>query len=80
MEKHKLFDVFTATDKLGRRIEALVNFPGIPRGSIGTVVCAQPRQDGYLLVVQWTAPANAEGHLVLWFTQGEYEELLAELG
>lgn len=79
MDEHKLFDIFTASTKVGSRVKALVNFLEVPQGSVGTIVRAQPDRNGYLLVIEWSAARREGKPQVFWFNRSEYEEYLAEM-
>ena len=79
VDSEKLFDMSTASAKVGQKIRALVKFPAIPQGSTGMVVCARPERDGFLLGIQWKVPGTETEPPMLWFTRQEYNEFLAEI-
>ena len=46
--------------EVGQQVEALADFPSVPRGSRGTVVKAQPYSGAnYVLTVEWALPKRS---------------------
>lgn len=78
MTEDRLFDYATALSRVGRRIQTLVAFSGVPQGTVGQVLQADPGEGGYTLAIQWELPGRAKP-LVDWFRQGEYERFLREI-
>jgi hypothetical protein len=67
-----------AQAKVGKRVRARVAFAGIPRGAIGTIICADRVIDGYDVEVAWVWPGRRTPW-VEWITRAEYEGHLIEL-
>jgi hypothetical protein len=86
--KQRFFDKATALNMLGRGIQSLVGFSGVPGGTTGRVIRADPVShpfagggapaELYDLAIQWDLP-NRGKPLVDWFTKDEYEKFLIEL-
>jgi hypothetical protein len=73
-----------AKSKVGRTIESLVPFSGVPRGTTGKVVAASGEMsDGWDVVIEWDLPCRLFGvhHRALrdWFIRSEYYEYLREI-
>ncbi len=79
MPERVLFDQPTAQGKIGRRIRTLAEFSGVPRGTIGQVIQADPSGPGYTLAIQWELPEHRARPLVDWFSRSEYERFLVEI-
>ncbi len=79
MPARVLFDHTTALGKVGRRIRTLVEFSGIPQGTTGQVIQAEPSGAGYTLAIQWELPERRARPLVDWFSRSEYERFLVEI-
>lgn len=79
MSERILFDESTALTKVGQRIKTLVEFSGVPRGTLGEVTRADKSGEGYTLAIQWELPERRGKPLVDWFTRNEYERYLEEL-
>lgn len=71
MSPRELFDQPTALGKVGRRIRTLVEFSGVPRGTTGQVIQADPSGPGYTLAIQWEPPEHRARPLGDWFSQSE---------
>jgi len=68
-----------AEARVGRRLRSLVAFSGVPQGTTGTVVSADPAGDGgYDLAIRWDLPGRTRP-LVDWFSRDEYERYLEEI-
>ena len=78
MTENRLFDSATALSKVGRRIQTLVAFSGVPRGTFGQVIQADPGEGGYSLAIQWVLAGREGKPLVDWFSRAEYERFLRE--
>lgn len=74
-----LFDYPTASGKVGRRVRTLRDFSGVPAGTTGQVIQADPSDGGYALAIRWDLPARTGKPLVDWFSKDEYERFLQEL-
>jgi hypothetical protein len=66
-----------AEGKVGRAIESLVPFSGVPRGTTGKVVAASGElSDGWDVVIEWDLPHRLFGMqrraLRDWFVKSEY--------
>ena len=59
---------------LGRRIRTQVEFSGVPAGTAGIVVRADPAgtQRAYTVGIQWQLDGRQQP-LVDWFTKSEYD-------
>jgi hypothetical protein len=61
-----------AEEKIGERVESLVEFSGVPRGTTGRVVRADLAEKGYDLAIEWDLPgrsfATVKRPLTDWFT------------
>lgn len=79
MPERVLFNQPTALGKVGRRIRTLVEFSGVPRGTTGQVIQADPSGSGYTLAIQWELPEYRARPLVDWFSRSEYERFLREI-
>ncbi len=64
---------------LGRRIRTEVEFSGVPAGTAGIVVRADPAgtQRAYTVGIQWQLDGRQQP-LVDWFTKSEYDRFLKE--
>lgn len=60
-------------------IKTLIEFSGVPRGTLGEVTRADKSGEGYTLAIQWELPERHGKPLVDWFTKGEYERFLVEI-
>jgi len=86
--KQSYFDKTTALSKVGKKIQTLVQFSGVPRGTTGTVIRADvvshaipvmgTAAELYDLAIEWDLPHRCKP-LVDWFTKDEYEKFLVEL-
>lgn len=79
MSQRLLFDRESAAGKVGQRVRTLVEFSGVPRGTIGQVIQADPGHGGYTLAIQWELPERRAKPLVDWFTKNEYARFLEEV-
>lgn len=108
-EDQEHFSQAEAQAKVGKRIRTRVDFSGVPAGTTGRVVSADPAGQAkapfgeavetFDVAIQWdlprptpsadlVIPAKGEPYieirngkpLVDWFTKGEYEQYLDELG
>lgn len=79
MSNRMLFDDRAALAKVGLRIQTLVEFSGVPRGTLGEVTRADRSGEGYTVAVQWKLPDRVGKPLVDWFTRDEYEGFLVEI-
>jgi hypothetical protein len=76
---HEYFTRVEAEVRVGRRIRTLVAFSGVPRGTTGTVIGADPAgDDGWSLAIRWDIPGRTR-MLVDWFSRDEYERYLEEI-
>jgi len=68
-----------AVAQLGRRIRTEVEFSGVPAGTAGIVVRADPAgtQRAYTVGIQWQLGGRQQP-LVDWFTKSEYDRFLKE--
>src|SRR5205809_5583379 len=68
-----------AVAQLGRRIRTQVGFSGVPAGTAGIVVRADPAgtQRAYTVGIQWQLGGRQQA-LVDWFTKSEYDRFLKE--
>src|SRR6266516_3155712 len=73
------FRLQEAVAQLGRRIRTEVEFSGVPAGTAGIVVRADPAgtQGAYTLGIQWQFDGRQQP-LVDWFTKSEYDRFLKE--
>ncbi len=87
MIKHCYFDVPTGLSKIGKKIQTLVEFAGVPRGTTGRVIKSDAVNHSLLrgtdsklydLAIEWDLNDRCKP-LVDWFTKDEYERFLAEL-
>jgi hypothetical protein len=78
MSERTPFNESAALTKVGQRIKALVEFSGVPRGTLGEVARADKSGEGYTLAIQWDLPERRAKPLVDWFTKDEYERYLEE--
>jgi hypothetical protein len=67
-----------AAAKVGRRVETLVPFSGVPQGTAGVVVRYDEAGSGFDVGIQWELPEHRTKPLVDWFSKDEYEEFLRE--
>jgi hypothetical protein len=66
-----------ARRKLGHQVRSLIEFAGVPRGTMGTVVeVHQFQNDSFDVVVKWDLPRGER--LEDRFAKGPYEEFLFE--
>ena len=72
-----VFSEGEARAKVGLRVDTLVDFSGVPKGTAGTVLRADPSGVGFTLGVEWQL-ADRSQPLVDWFTKNEYERFLRE--
>lgn len=79
MTERRLFDEATALAKVGQRVHTLVEFSGVPRGTVGRVIRADPSDGGYTLAIQWELAERRAKPLVDWFARNEYEQFLDEI-
>ncbi len=77
LEKH--FTRQGAVALLGRRIRTDVEFSGVPAGTAGIVVRADPAGSpgSYTVGIQWQLDGR-EKPLIDWFTKNEYDRFLGE--
>lgn len=69
-----------AAGKIGKRIETLVDFSGVAKGTIGVVVRYDEAGSGFDVGIQWDLPERqGRKPLVDWFSKDEYEEFLIEM-
>jgi hypothetical protein len=67
-----------AREKLGRRVRALVEFSGVPMGTVGQVVDVYGTRTGtFDVVVEWNLPLR-ESPLRDRFAKEPYEHMLSE--
>lgn len=76
MSTRMLFGECAALTKVGQQIKTLVEFSGVPKGTLGEVTRADRSGEGYTLAIQWELPERRERPLVDWFTRDEYERLV----
>lgn len=74
-----LFKKSTALSKVGQRVTSLIEFSGVPTGTIGQVIRADKSGEGYTLAIQWELPGRPGKPLVDWFTKNEYDQYLREV-
>lgn len=83
MVKRECFSKAEAEERGGRCIESLIKFSGVPRGTTGRVVAADPVDEGWDVVIEWDLPRRPFGthHRPLqdWFVKSEYEQYLPEI-
>jgi hypothetical protein len=87
MIEQQYFDERTALSKVGKRIQTLVDFSCVPKGTRGVVRRADPvnifnGNNGslskfYRVAIEWHLPSRCFP-LVDWFTKDEYERYLEE--
>jgi hypothetical protein len=66
-----------AKEKLGRRVHALVEFAGVPRGTLGEVVDIYEFAPGeFDVFIQWESPLRKR--VRDRFAKGPYEDYLRE--
>lgn len=65
---------------IGRGVRTLVEFSGVPTGTTGKVIRADPTGDvdGYNVGIEWDMPQRHKP-LVDWFSRDEYDRFLEEL-
>lgn len=65
---------------IGRCVRTLVEFSGVPTGTIGKVIRADPTADvdNYNVGIEWDMP-HRHKPLVDWFSRDEYDRFLEEL-
>ncbi len=51
--ERELFTEAEAQNKVGKKIRTLTRFSGVPEGTKGTVIKADPSGGGYTLAIQW---------------------------
>lgn len=57
--KRECFSKQETLEKVGKVIETLVNFSGVPKGTTGTVTRAdQSERDKWMVAIQWHLPTN----------------------
>ncbi|MBI1805084.1 MAG: hypothetical protein HY033_10280 [Ignavibacteriae bacterium] len=87
MIKQCYFDKPTALSKVGKKIQSLVEFAGVPRGTTGRVMKADAVNHSLLkgtdsklydLAIEWDIHDHCTS-LVDWFTKVEYEQFLVEV-
>ncbi len=76
---NRYFDQATALGQVGTRIKTLAAFSGVPAGTFGQVINADPTEGGYMLVIQWELAGREGKPLVDWFSRTEYERFLREI-
>ena len=80
-QKH--FTYTEAYARVDKRVRTLVPFSGVPQGTTGTVIGADPAgDDGWSLAIRWDIPGRSPGRtrmLVDWFSRDEYERYLEEI-
>jgi len=76
MSNRMLFDECAALAKVGHRIKTLVEFSGVPRGTLGEVTRADRSGAGYTVAIQWELSERIGKPLIDWFTRDEYERFL----
>jgi hypothetical protein len=76
MSERILFDEGAVLAKVGQRIKTLIEFAGVPRGTLGEVTRADESGEGYTLAIQWELPERRGKPLVDWFIKSEYERYL----
>jgi hypothetical protein len=72
------FSMEEAAAKVGRRVETLVAFSGVPRGTAGAVVRYDEAGSGFDVGIAWELPERRDKPLVDWFSKDAYEECLME--
>ena len=87
MIKQCYFDKPSALSKVGKRIQSLVEFAGVPRGTTGRVIKSDAvnhsllrgtDSEFYDLAIEWDLHDRCKP-LVDWFTKDEYERFLVEV-
>jgi hypothetical protein len=69
-----------AAAKMGKRVETLVDFSGVPQGITGVVVRDDEAGWGFDVGIQWEREERqGRKPLVDWFSTDEYEEFLIEV-
>jgi hypothetical protein len=86
--KQHYFDKATAVSKVGKKIQTIVGFSGVPKGTTGMVIKADIASHSMLtrgapdelydLAIEWELPHRCKP-LVDWFTKDEYERFLREV-
>jgi hypothetical protein len=76
--ERQYFSFEEATAKAGKRIETLIDFSGVPKGSTGVVVRYDEAGSGFDVGIQWDLTDRSKP-LVDWFSKDEYEEFLIEM-
>lgn len=76
--EHTRFTEEEARAKIGRRVKALVEFPGVPIGTLGIVIEADAVKAGFDVYVEWQLEDRLRP-LRDYVTKDEYETGLQEL-
>ncbi len=90
MMTRELFTKEEALARVGRRVKSKIEFLGIPKGTTGNVVKADPYlswegiqyyENGYTLAIEWDLDYRLPSGQGLrdWFTKNEYEAFLEEI-
>ncbi len=79
MPARKLFDQASALRKVGQRVRTVMEFSGVPQGTTGEVMQADPSGEGYTLAIQWELPEHRARPLRDSFSKSEYERFLVEI-
>jgi hypothetical protein len=74
---YERFTESEAKDKIDRSIRSLVEFSGVPKGTVGKVVQIDELAGGYDIVVEWFLPGRGKP-LRDWFSKDEFEKYLIE--
>jgi hypothetical protein len=66
-----------AREKIGHAVRSLIEFAGVPRGTVGQVVDVYEfGEDAFDVVIEWDSPLRNK--LKDRFAKGPYEEFLTE--
>jgi hypothetical protein len=66
-----------AREKIGHAVRSLIEFAGVPRGTVGQVVDVHEfGEDAFDVVIEWDSPLRNK--LKDRFAKGPYEEFLTE--
>jgi hypothetical protein len=90
MAERTYFTRAEAEAKVGKRVKTLVDFSGVPKGTTGQVIRADPAgkekppfgeaREVFDVAIQWDVPREypSAKPLVDWFSRDEYEQFLVE--
>ena len=71
----KYFTKTEADSKIGKKIETLVNFYEVPKGTVGTVYESYEADGGYGIMIHWDLQESIDDG----FSKDEYVEFLKEV-